>query len=220
MSTWYIQNGVLCHHGIQGQKWGVRNAEWYPIAAWKASLDAKFTKYKNKKKMAKVRAAKEEKARKQAEELEQARKQEEEKKRQQSERDEILSTASAKEILKANQKYKFTSEEIAKVKQRFDNEQQLKQLAAKSAKDKVQAISDKIGPIVSAMQLFNTVVGTGLSAKRNIDAIKKILNDIEKKKKECQNDTIKHHGVEGQKWGVRNGPPYPLQRYGNGQSKK
>lgn len=23
-------------------------------------------------------------------------------------------------------------------------------------------------------------------------------------------ETITHHGVEGQKWGVRNGPPYPL----------
>lgn len=21
-----------------------------------------------------------------------------------------------------------------------------------------------------------------------------------------------HHGIEGQKWGVRNGPPYPLDR--------
>ncbi len=27
----------LMHHGIKGQKWGVRNAEWYPIDAWKAS---------------------------------------------------------------------------------------------------------------------------------------------------------------------------------------
>ena len=34
------------------------------------------------------------------------------------------------------------------------------------------------------------------------------------------NDTITHHGVEGQKWGVKNGPPYPLQRYGSGQIKK
>lgn len=27
----------LEHHGIKGQRWGVRNAEWYPIAAWEAS---------------------------------------------------------------------------------------------------------------------------------------------------------------------------------------
>ncbi len=25
-----------------------------------------------------------------------------------------------------------------------------------------------------------------------------------------QSDTIQHHGIQGQKWGVKNGPPYPL----------
>lgn len=28
----------LQHHGVKGQKWGQRNAEWYPIAAYKAHL--------------------------------------------------------------------------------------------------------------------------------------------------------------------------------------
>lgn len=28
---------IIYHHGIKGQKWGVRNAEWYPIDAYKAS---------------------------------------------------------------------------------------------------------------------------------------------------------------------------------------
>lgn len=26
----------------------------------------------------------------------------------------------------------------------------------------------------------------------------------------CEENTLSHHGIEGQKWGVRNGPPYPL----------
>jgi len=25
-------------------------------------------------------------------------------------------------------------------------------------------------------------------------------------------DYLEHHGVKGQKWGVKNGPPYPLYR--------
>lgn len=29
-------------------------------------------------------------------------------------------------------------------------------------------------------------------------------------KQHILNDTLQHHGIKGQKWGVRNGPPYPL----------
>lgn len=29
----------LAHYGVVGQKWGVRNAEWYPIADWEAHLN-------------------------------------------------------------------------------------------------------------------------------------------------------------------------------------
>lgn len=35
---YYKPEQYLQHHGIQGQKWGVRNAEWYPIAAYQAHL--------------------------------------------------------------------------------------------------------------------------------------------------------------------------------------
>lgn len=274
MSTWYIRNGVLCHHGIQGQKWGVRNAEWYPISAWRNSLKGSITKYKNKKKMSKVRAAKEEKAKEQAE------------------RNKLLDTATPSKLVKLNKKYKFTSDEIKRVQDRFANEKALKDLANNTARNRVKEISDKIGPIVDAMKLFNTVASTTMAAKNNVDKIRKLLNgesiDLEDKKEKedkKQNDSsdadktekntatstngvegskwankaaeaaaskvakeiiqpyfeekylkipaqdvllledklkhsvITHHGVEGQKWGVRNGPPYPLQRYGNGEIK-
>lgn len=26
-----------------------------------------------------------------------------------------------------------------------------------------------------------------------------------------KNNYLSHHGVKGQKWGVRNGPPYPIE---------
>lgn len=32
---------------------------------------------------------------------------------------------------------------------------------------------------------------------------------------ELQNSALAHHGVEGQKWGIRNGPPYPLNQEKN-----
>lgn len=31
---------------------------------------------------------------------------------------------------------------------------------------------------------------------------------------------LQHHGIEGQKWGVKNGPPYPIVRNGKGTVKK
>ena len=161
MSTWYIQNGVLCHHGIKGQKWGVRNAEWYPIAAWKESVGGAITKYKNKKKMAKVRSAKEEKAKAQAE------------------REKILNTATPNQLVKLNKKYQFTSEEIKKVQDRFANEKALKDLANTTARNRVKEFSDKIGPIVDAMKLFNSVVSTTVAAKNNIDKIRGLLKDQE-----------------------------------------
>ena len=34
-------------------------------------------------------------------------------------------------------------------------------------------------------------------------------------KQHISNDTLQHHGIKGQKWGVRNGPPYPLKRIKN-----
>lgn len=34
---------------------------------------------------------------------------------------------------------------------------------------------------------------------------------------EYANDVISHHGVKGQKWGVRNGPPYPLKPSSKGK---
>ena len=161
MSTWYIQNGVLCHHGIKGQKWGVRNAEWYPIAAWKESVGGAITKYKNKKKMAKVRAAKEEKAKAQAE------------------REKILNTATPNQLVKLNKKYQFTSEEIKKVQDRFANEKALKDLANTTARNRVKEFSDKIGPIVDAMKLFNSVVSTTVAAKNNINKIRGLLKGQE-----------------------------------------
>lgn len=165
MSTWYIQNGVLCHHGVKGQKWGVRNAEWYPIAAWRESVGGAITKYKNKKKMAKVRAAKEEKAKAQAE------------------REKILNTATPNQLVKLNKKYQFTSEEIKKVQDRFANEKALKDLANTTAKNRVKEFSDKIGPIMDAMKLFNSVVSTTVAAKNNIDKIRGLLKDQEDSEK-------------------------------------
>ena len=39
---------------------------------------------------------------------------------------------------------------------------------------------------------------------------RKTVEDIFAKIKEALNNDLSHHGIKGQKWGVRNGPPYPI----------
>ncbi len=41
--------------------------------------------------------------------------------------------------------------------------------------------------------------------------VEAILNQI-KEKLDIDSGALSHHGVKGQKWGVRNGPPYPLEK--------
>lgn len=37
LSEYFDDRECLSHHGIKGQKWGIRNAEWYPIEAYRRS---------------------------------------------------------------------------------------------------------------------------------------------------------------------------------------
>lgn len=44
---------------------------------------------------------------------------------------------------------------------------------------------------------------------------RKTVEDIFVKIKGALNNDLSHHGIKGQKWGVRNGPPYPIKRLTN-----
>lgn len=44
---------------------------------------------------------------------------------------------------------------------------------------------------------------------------RKTVEDIFVKIKEALDNNLSHHGMKGQKWGVRNGPPYPIKRLTN-----
>lgn len=45
------------------------------------------------------------------------------------------------------------------------------------------------------------------------DQTRKTVEDIlQKIRKRLADETIEHHGIKDQKWGVRNGPPYPLDK--------
>lgn len=44
------------------------------------------------------------------------------------------------------------------------------------------------------------------------DFINAFIDGLSNENIEALSDMLEHHGIDGQKWGVRNGPPYPLER--------
>lgn len=91
---------------------------------------------------------------------------------------------------------------------------------ARATKDKAMTARANAGIAV--------VIPDGARATRNnvqrlIEANKEVnvfqigdedFMDLEEFKKNIQHSNlIMHHGIKGQQWGVRNGPPYPLKRY-------
>lgn len=44
---------------------------------------------------------------------------------------------------------------------------------------------------------------------------RKTVEDIFAKIKDALDNNLSHHGIKGQKWGVKNGPPYPIKRLTN-----
>lgn len=46
----------------------------------------------------------------------------------------------------------------------------------------------------------------------NFDFIDVFIDNLSDENVEALSEILEHHGIDGQKWGVRNGPPYPLER--------
>lgn len=47
---------------------------------------------------------------------------------------------------------------------------------------------------------------------KKFDFIDTFIDCLSDKNVEALSEILEHHGIDGQKWGVRNGPPYPLER--------
>lgn len=49
-------------------------------------------------------------------------------------------------------------------------------------------------------------------SEEKFDFIDAFIDSLSDENVEALSEILEHHGIDGQKWGVRNGPPYPLER--------
>lgn len=137
-----------------------------------------------------------------------------------------LKKAFDKEEATANKK-----KEQADAKAKREKEAADKKAASEKAKKEKEAAQEKVKSekekarkeaIAKAQETQRKRAEEDERRKRAVAKARSLLHSyhFEITKKEYQaipdpkGDYISHHGVQGQKWGVRNGPPYPLSRQG------
>lgn len=166
---------VLTHHGIKGQKHGVRNAGWYPIAAWKAHLrrDGKTSdrshstgnisdrkRRKLEKKVAKQRSENLAKAREAKAKADASRK----------EKEEIIKNGDIEKALTRIDD--FTNEELRAITDR-------NQAKINLAKAKTDAVISKMGTVADVTQKVSSITSNGINIYNNLAKIANAFGDTE-----------------------------------------
>lgn len=161
-------NVVLEHSGTKGMHWGVRNAEWYPISAWKAHLRREG---KNNPKEGIVDKIKKRKAAKEkAVRLEKAREARAKALASKKEKDEIIRTG---DINKASERINdFTNEEIRLITER-------NQAKISLTKAKTDAVLSKMGTMAEASNRIANIVNNSVSIYNNFAKISNTFGGTE-----------------------------------------
>lgn len=157
----FLNKGLyLAHHGVEGQKHGVRNGPPYPLdRQGKAALRKQR---KANKKAAKV--AKKQEARKVAAEKKEAALKENKRK--------IIMSGSATEVLKY--KGMWTNDELQAITRRLDLERQLSQASAREIKtgmDKLEEMSKTVGRLTNVanqgIKTYNAIAAIYNATQKN-----------------------------------------------------
>lgn len=163
----------LNHSGVPGQKWGVRNAEWYPISAWKAHLRKEGRATVNKKttgelsdrkrkkiakKVAKQRTANLQKAREAKARAIESRK----------EKEDIIRTGDIERAIKRIDD--FSNEELNIIRARNQAKIDITQA-------KTDAIISKMGTIADVTQKVSNITTNGVNIYNNIAKIANAFGD-------------------------------------------
>ena len=169
----------LEHHGIPGQKWGVRKAAWYPIAAFQKASNKIGTKvHEFREKRAAARKKKQ-----QAKNLEKARetraKKAQEEKDFEAEKKRILTSGTPGEVIKISDK--LTNQEIQDALNRNRNLEQLRAAERTRIKDikdaEFNAKYEKLDKIARTVSKGVEYANTAKGALDAYKGIKKLLED-------------------------------------------
>lgn len=182
-ATMYLNNDYrpyLIHHGVPGQKWGVRKAAWYPISAFqkaKATVGSKVAEFRQKRaaeKKRKQRVANLAKARAtRAAKLKEEKDFAEEKKR-------ILTSGTPGEVLKISSK--LTDKEIQDATIRNKNLENLRNMEETRIKRvKAEEFNRKYGKYIKMVETAKLVGGYANDVGNAYKNVKNLLDVFGKK---------------------------------------
>lgn len=191
----------LEHHGIPGQKWGVRKAAWYPISAFqkaKATVGSKVAEFRQKRvaeKKRKQRAANLAKAREaRAKKVQEQKDFAEEKKR-------ILTSGTPGEVVKIASK--LTNEELKEAVARNASLETLRNAEKKRIKEiedaeyeKKWGKIDKIAKTVDKVGGYAKTATTAYSSVKGIFDLFNDKNDGNKENKDGKDNQKKDKGAD------------------------
>jgi hypothetical protein len=133
-----MENSYITHHGVKGQKWGVRRFQ---------NKDGSLTLL-GRRRVKKVEKAEAAKAKQKAQE-------ERDKETTEQKRARLLKSSNAKELYE--NRHLLTTQELNERLQRIDTERRLGEVASKGEKSRVDKITDKLGKFVNLGKKVNEV---------------------------------------------------------------